>query len=531
MGTEASIGEAIVGLLEAYGVDTVFGIPGVHNIEMYRALPRSKVRHILPRHEQGAGFMADGYARATGRPGVCFTITGPGLTNILTSMGEAWSDSVPMLVVSTTLDVKDSAFGRGRLHEMRDQRGAAHCVADPAITAYTAQDVQDAFATVFSGFACRRPRPAYIEVPIDVVKSPAGEGWTARPLPSLPHPAPEAIAKAVALLDSAERPIIIVGGGARHCTASISAIAERLSAIVITTIAAKGLLPDSHPLHAGSVLPNPDVLHKVREADVVLAVGTEIAETDLWHQSFAPGGALIRIDIDPAVLARPFAASLPILADAAVTLGAIADRLDDSSRQADRAGEVAALRSEAAKDEDELRSVLRQVLSAIREALPEDTIIASDMTQIAYAANEIFPMGRPGLWLHPVGFGTLGYALPAAVGAKVGRPDAPVAVLIGDYGLQYTVSELGTAAELGQPLVVLLWNNDSLGQIRDGMVSAGIQPNAVWARNPDFQLLARAYGCAAEKPRSLDELLPAIRQALAASTPTLIEMTPAMVRP
>src|SRR5918995_2860940 len=130
---DLSTGEALVELLEAYGVKLIFGIPGVHNVEMYRALPRSNIRHILPRHEQSAGFMADGYARATGRPGVCFTITGPGLTNILTPMGEAWSDSVPMLVVSTALDVKDSAFGRGRLHEMRDQRGAAHCVADPAI--------------------------------------------------------------------------------------------------------------------------------------------------------------------------------------------------------------------------------------------------------------------------------------------------------------------------------------------------------------------------------------------------------------
>ena len=127
---ETSVGEAIVGLLEAYGVDTVFGIPGVHNIEMYRALSRSAIRHVLTRHEQGAGFMADGYGRATGRPGVCFTITGPGLTNIMTPMGQAWSDSVPMLVISTALDAADKAFGRGRLHEMRDQRGAAHCAAD-----------------------------------------------------------------------------------------------------------------------------------------------------------------------------------------------------------------------------------------------------------------------------------------------------------------------------------------------------------------------------------------------------------------
>ena len=159
MVTEISVGEAIVELLEGYGVDTVFGIPGVHNVEMYRALPRSRIRHVLTRHEQGAGFMADGYARATGKPGVCFTITGPGLTNILTPLGQAWSDSVPMLVISTALDIADQAFGRGRLHEMRDQRGAAHCVVEPAVSAGSARDVQDAIAAAFAGFSGRRPRP------------------------------------------------------------------------------------------------------------------------------------------------------------------------------------------------------------------------------------------------------------------------------------------------------------------------------------------------------------------------------------
>ena len=140
---EFSTGEALVGLLEAYGVDTIFGIPGVHNIEMYRALPRSKIRHVLVRHEQGAGFMADGYARATGKPGVCFTITGPGVLNILTPMGQAWSDSIPMLVIATALDIRDSAQGRGRLHEMLDQRGAAATVTTFHMRAYTPKDVRD----------------------------------------------------------------------------------------------------------------------------------------------------------------------------------------------------------------------------------------------------------------------------------------------------------------------------------------------------------------------------------------------------
>ena len=528
---ETSVGEAIVGLLEAYGVDTVFGIPGVHNIEMYRALPRSPIRHVLTRHEQGAGFMADGYARATGKPGVCFTITGPGLTNIMTPMGQAWSDSVPMLVISTALDAADKAFGRGRLHEMRDQRGAAHCVAEPALAAGSARDVQDAIAAAFAGFAGRRPRPAYLEVPIDVLKSPAGPGWSPRAGLRAPHAAPDDIARAAALLQKAIRPVMIVGGGARRLTASVAAIAERIGAVVFTTIAAKGVLPDAHRVHAGAVLPNPQSIAIVRQADVVLAVGTEISETDLWDQRVVVSGELIRIDIDPEVLARPYPASLPILADAGAALEAIAKALEggpDEARGRAAAEQVKRLRSELAGDDDELRVKLRTALEAIRAALPEETIVATDMTQIAYAGNEIFPVDLPGRWLHPAGFGTLGYALPAAVGARAGCPDTPVAALIGDYGFQYTMAELGTAAELGQPLVVLMWNNESLGQIRDGMIMKGIQPNAVNARNPDFQMLFRAYGCHAEKPASVDDIGPAITKALAGDRPSLIEMMPQM---
>jgi 5-guanidino-2-oxopentanoate decarboxylase len=230
-------------------------------------------------------------------------------------------------------------------------------------------------------------------------------------------------------------------------------------------------------------------------------------------------------------LARPYPASLPILADAGAALAAIAAALEggsDNARGRAAGEQVKALRDELGSQDDALRVMLRKILEAIREGLPQDTIVTADMTQIAYAGNEIFPMDRPGQWLHPAGFGTLGYALPAAVGARVGRPDAPVAALIGDYGFQYTMAELGTAAELGQPLVILLWNNDALGQIRDDMVRKGIQPNAVTARNPDFQALFGAYGCHAERPVSVDDIGPAIARALAADRPSLIEMTPRM---
>jgi 5-guanidino-2-oxopentanoate decarboxylase len=518
---ELSTGEALIGLLEAYGVDTIFGIPGVHNVEMYRALPRSKIRHVLVRHEQGAGFMADGYARATGKPGVCFTITGPGLTNILTPMGQAWSDSSNLLVISSALDISDAAQGRGRLHEMLDQRGAAATVTSLHMRAYTPKDVRDCIARAFANFASQRPRPAYLEIPLDLLIQPAGEGWTARALPSAAAPSASLIEQAVKKLDAASSPVIVLGGGALHAGKAAIAIAEKLKAPIITTTAGKGAVPADHPLCLGYVMGRKACWDMLAKSDAILCAGSELSETDFWNDDIVIDRSLIRIDIDPSAMSRPHTAEIAILGDAGQALEAIAAGIKD------RAGAASATFDLG--DADALRIMLARVLAVIREALPDDTVICSDMTQIAYAANEVFPVLRPRTWLHPVGFGTLGFALPAGIGAKFGVGATPVAVMIGDYGIQYTINELGTAAEHKLPLIVLMWNNDALGQIRDDMVNKGIQPNAVTLKNPDFQMLARAYGCNAEKPASLKALAAAIKAALAADGPTLIEMTPRMV--
>lgn len=529
---EHSTGEALVGLLESYGTDTIFGIPGVHNVEMYRALPRSKIKHVLVRHEQGAGFMADGYARASGKPGVCFTITGPGLTNIMTPLGQAWSDSSPVLCISSALDIADSAQGRGRLHEMQNQLGAAATITTLAVRAYTPRDVRDGVARAFSAFASMRPRPAYLELPLDLLKVPAGPGWTAHRMPKLPQPAAEQIEEAVERLAKAKSPVILLGGGALGAGKAALAIAEKLGAPIITTTAGKGAVPGTHPLCLGYRLARPSGQKLLRDADVILCAGSELSETDFWDSGFILDTGLIRIDLDPMTLARPHAADIAILADAAQALDAIAGSLPASDHGARRKANekaVAALLAAEATEDDPLRKMLRKVLAVIRDALPPETVIASDMTQIAYAANEVFPVFEPRSWLHPVGFGTLGFALPAGIGAKFGCPGKPVAVMIGDYGIQYTINELGTAAEHKLPLVILMWNNDALGQIRDDMVNKGIQPNAVTLVNPDFQALAKAYRCHAEKPDSLKALSLAIGRALKAQGPTLIEMTPRML--
>jgi 5-guanidino-2-oxopentanoate decarboxylase len=519
--TELTTGEALVGLLEEYGVDTVFGIPGVHNVEMYRALPRSKIRHILPRHEQGAGFMADGYARATGKPGVCFSITGPGLLNLLTPIGQAWSDSSNVLVISSALDIVDSAQGRGRLHEMIDQHGAAKTVTSLAMRAYTPRDVQDGLARAFAHFASARPRPAYLEIPLDLFSQGCGQGWKAHAAPQRPLASASDIAKAAEMLNVAKRPMIILGGGALAAGAAALQIAEAISAPVLTTVAGKGSIPASHPLCWGYCLLSPDVQKLLLQSDCVLAVGTELSETDFWNSEVRLDGNLIRIDIDPSSLARPHAAKLPILGDAQQALGAIAALVKPRN--------ATALAKPSDAEPNELQVMLSNVLTTIRDCLPEETVVASDMTQIAYAANISFPVMQPRTWLHPVGFGTLGFGLPAAIGAKLGVGEKPVAALVGDYGLQYTLNELGTAVELELPMPILLWNNNALGQIRDNMVERGIQPNAVTLRNPDFMALAHAYGAGAERPSNLKALAVAIAKALKAKGPTIIEMTPAMV--
>jgi 5-guanidino-2-oxopentanoate decarboxylase len=387
--------------------------------------------------------------------------------------------------------------------------------------AYTPKDVRDAVACAFAHFASQRPRPAYIEIPLDLLKEPAGEGWVARGLPAPAVSPPSLIEKAVAKLNRAKRPLIILGGGALHAGAAAIAIAEKLKAPVITTTAGKGAVPASHPLCLGYVMGQESVWDMLGSSDAILCAGSELSETDFWNDAAVIERNLIRIDIDPAVLARPHAAEIAILGDARQALEAIAGGVRE--RQGEPPAQL------ALREPDELRTMLAKVLAVIRKALPPETVICSDMTQIAYAANEIFPVSVPRSWIHPVGFGTLGFALPAAIGAKFGAGSTPVAVMTGDYGLQYTINELGTAAEHRLPVVILLWNNDALGQIRDDMVMKGIQPIAVTLKNPDFQLLARAYGIAAETPADLGALAGAIRRALTAEGPTLIEMTPRMV--
>jgi len=524
-----NVGQALVQLLEQYGVDTIFGIPGVHTIELYRGLTQTPINHVLVRHEQGAAFMADGYARASGKPGVCFLITGPGVMNAMTPMGQAYSDSVPMLVISGVLVRGDINMAKGRLHEMKDQRLATSTVTAWSATAPNQDAIPGLIARAFNDFASGRPRPIHIEIPIDVFAEDVGQAWEAQPTPKAAAPDPAAVEEAAQRLSAAKTPVLIVGGGAADASRELTALAETLGAPVLTTIAGKGVVSSAHPLFAGSMIADPDVRALAAAADVVLAVGTELASPDFWDGEIDLPGHIIRIDLDPAELADDYGAALPIRADARATVAAINEALPGLLLNNDRVPaihDLPALHRAFQGRDSEARARHRIVLNAIREALPEDAIIATDMTRIAYSGNEVFPVSEPRQWLHPVGFGTLGYALPAGIGAALSKPGTPVAVLAGDYGFQFTHNELMTAVELGLPLPILLWNNNALGEIRGGMQDAGFAPVAVEQRNPDFGDLAKAYGCDFQRPQDLAALRRACAAALDASGPTLIEIGP-----
>ncbi len=521
-----TLGNYLVEILAANGIDTVFGIPGVHNVELYRGIAACGVRHVLTRHEQGAGFAADGYARLSGRPAAVFTISGPGLTNVLTAAAQAYSDSVPLLVVASTPPAASLGKAWGVLHELRDQCALAAGVFGSARGARALADVRDHLRECFSTLRAGRARPAYLEVPLDLLAAPTdltAERFAEPPPP--PAPSAASLAAAIRLLERSQRPVVVAGGGARHAAAALEQVVEALDCPLVTTTAGKGLLPFEHPQNVGSALQFPCVQALVARADVVLAVGTELGETDLFQGlKLDLSGALIRVDVDPAKLADHYAADVPVWGDARQALDVIGASLTPRVGWRSRTGGAAALHAEIERAADPKSRGLKRALDALRAGLPPDGVVFSDMTQIAYLGNYAFATDAPDHWFHPAGYGTLGFALPAAIGAKIACPGRPVVALAGDYGSQFTLNELMTAVEARLALPLVLWNNGALGQIRDDMERAGIPPVGVVAQNPDFVALARACGAAGVRVTNPGALTTALRTALARGGPTLIEV-------
>ncbi len=517
------LGAQISHMLKDRGVDVIFGIPGVHNVEMYRGIEEAGITHVLARHEQGAGFMADGYARASGKPGVAYVITGPGLCNIMTPMGQAYSDSVPLLVLSSCLD--ETAARRGQLHQMLDQQAAAATVCDWSFEARSAEAAYTLVDRALTEFRTQRPRPKHIQVPIAL----AGAEAAAAP----PQPRAVSGARAPGPLDvvaqrlrDARKPLFIFGGGVKGDAAPVRALVAQSGGAAFTSYTGAGLLAPEDPMSFGGYLGRPDSARIIAEADLVIAVGTELSECDLWRNTLGHRGRLVRVDIDPEVLADEHRADDAILADASLFVEDLLAHFPQQVAAKWDAAEIAAARARFRAESDSERPSIVPICDALRKVMPQDAMIFSDMTQFAYVAKEVWDMPRPGHWHHPTGFGTLGYALPAAIGGVMARPGLPTLCIAGDYGFQYTLQDLGTAVELGLPLPILIWDNAKLKEIEDAMVQSQIAPNAVVARNPDFLKLAEAYGALAVQPGSLKELQQVVLQAFDADRPTLIRVTP-----
>lgn len=527
-------GQVLVKILENYGIDTLFGIPGVHTLELYRGLENTDIRHVTPRHEQAAGFMADGYARASGKIAACFIISGPGMTNIATAMGQALADSIPMLVISSVNRSYELGLGEGRLHEMTGQRNLIAGVARFSHTLLRADELPKTLARAFATFNSARPGPVHIEIPIDVITASASHlEQRAFALPSAPAPSPSAIDASVKLLQAAERPVIVVGGGAINTAPELVTLAEKLALPVVNTVNAKGVLPYSHPLAVGGSASCPAIRDELKSADLVLGIGTEIGETDydfFSHGRLQLNGKLIRIDIDAAQLSRNARADVAICSDARYALQALNQALasHEGGHESSHENNVSkgAIRAQRLRDQLQATrdSDYENFFAAIRAALPE-VIIVGDSTQPSYYAWLHYETEKPRRYFHSAsGFGTLGYAIPSAIGAKLAAPNSQVIGLIGDGGAQFTIGELATAVEAKVAVIFLIWNNNGYGEIKRFMAEGNIRPIGVHTHTPDFVSLGKAFGCHAVRANNLEQLKSALITAAGQTRPSVIEV-------
>ena len=511
-----TLSQQLIDLLQDYGVDTVFGIPGVHTVEMYRGLQASRIHHVSARHEQSLGFMADGYARVAGKPGVCFVITGPGVTNILTAMAQAYADSIPMLVISGVNPFGRMGSGNGYLHELPNQQALTQQVAAFSHTITRADQLPQVLARAFAVFDSARPRPVHIEIPLNLMAAPVQQAERRKPVRLQAGAAhSEAVQRAASALRAAERPLVLAGGGALAAASQVQALAERVDAPVVMTINARGLLPDGHALGVSASPSFPAVRTLVEHSDLLFAIGTEIGPTDYDcydTQPFASNVPLIRLDIDAQQIMRNMAPHIALLGDARATLQNLLPllpelpklpKLPPTERRVSEGEGSGTHRAHQARSQgmNELPAAMQAdiaLLHQLRDRVPQAQWVG-DSTRLVYAGNMGFSAHRPRSWFNAsVGFGSLGYGLPAAIGAAIGaalaEPSHCVICLVGDGGFQFTCAEMGTAKEVGAKLLVLLINNRGYGEIKSAMQAADVTPVGVDLHTPDFVAMAQAYG-------------------------------------
>jgi acetolactate synthase-1/2/3 large subunit len=557
---EVKGGQLLVEALQAEGMDTVFGLIGSHVTEIYNALLGApQIRHIAVRHEQAAAYMADGYARATGRPGVCVVTAGPGATNTLTATATAFADSSPTLTIAGQVPSHVLGLGKGVFHESPDQLGIFRPVTGWTGRPRTAGEIPRLVHAAFRALRGRRPRPAYLEIPCDLLEGTTKrEPWEPRAV-RLPR-APEAeVRKAAACLRESAAPALWAGGGVIRSGASeeLRALAETLGAPVFTTCNGKGAIPADHDLALDYWLPAADhgapprqrrrrhdlaldcrlpagpAVDLLNMADLVLAVGTRFTAmaTGGWRIALP---RLLQVDIDPSEIGKNYPVEVGLVGDAKIVLRQIREALAKGGfgERPSRAADVARVRGLVhAEAEHRFPEALR-LLRDVRATLDRDAIVVCDITTLATLGRRYFPVYEPMTFLCPLGFGTLGYAFPAALGAKVGQPERQVVAVCGDGGFLFNAQELATAVQDRLSVVVLLINDGGYGAFREWQRKHGSERvKAVDLLTPDFMLLAQAFGAVGMRAKGLEDVGPLLKAACKETKPVLLEVPVALQHP
>jgi acetolactate synthase-1/2/3 large subunit len=521
--------QALIKSLEMEGVEVIFGLPGGAILPVYDPLIDSSIRHVLVRHEQGAGHMAEGYALATGRPGVAMVTSGPGATNIVTPIGNAHMDSTPLVVI--TGQVATAAIGTDAFQEC-DITGITMGITKHNFLVKSAHDIPRAVAAAFHIATTGRPGPVLVDVPKDITQS-MMEWWYPETLEELDlpgyHPEVEldddAVERAIELIRLAERPVLYVGGGTlkSHASAQLLAFAERTGMPVVTTLMARGAFPDSHPQHLG--MPGMHGMYSavtaIQKSDLLISLGARFDDRVTGKiPAFAPHAKIIHVDIDKAEFNKVRRADVSIRSNVASVLeawdaaSAMPPSLDVWWKEIDAWRETYPLVYDEPTDDMLLRPQF--VIESIAKAAAPGTIVTSGVGQHQMWASQFWKFEEPGTWVNSGGAGTMGFGVPAAIGAKAGRPDRVVWCIDGDGCFQMTAQELVTARAEGIPIKVAILNNAYLGMVRqwqemfydERYSEVYLSPDL-----PDYVKWAEAMGCVGLRATNIEEMHAAIATA------------------
>ena len=513
-------GQAAVEQLGREGVEVVFGLPGDQTMYLLDAFYDSPIRWITTRHEQGTTYMADGYARASGRPGVASVVPGPGVYNAASGLATAYACSSPVLLLAG--QVNRAGIGRdlGLLHDVHDQLDVVRPITKYATRVLEPDGLPAAIHKAFVLMATGRPRPAHVEAPpeafLETTNAPALDAVAAEPQAA----DPDRVASAVQLLAAAERPLMIGGGGVvlGDATEAFTEVAELLQAAVVTTREGKGSIDDRNPLSVGTMWNNPRLRPVLDDGDVVLAVGTR-----LQGFGFGPQTRIVQLDVDGDEIGRNATVEVALAGDARLTLLALRDALDGTgTTRESRAAETSGMR---ATIEEQQRAIgpAAAIVETLRTTLADDTIVVPDTATMGYMCTMHYKVYEPRTYIPSSYMGTLGFAYPTSLGAKVARPDRTVVAVVGDGGFLFTATEMATAVQYGINTITIVFDDGAYGNSnRDQRERFGGREIGTALRNPDWVQLAGSFGVAGVAVPGPEQLGPALREACAADGPVLI---------